>query len=907
MRLTIEGIEVEANEGQTVLEAARGADIYIPALCYDPDLRPNGACRLCVVEIEGREDLPLSCLTPVIEGMGVHTNSERVREVRRRIVEIIRSDHENNCKLCPKNEHCELQEICRQVGIETYPYEGKKKLAGPTELDESNPFFKLDRKRCVLCTKCVRVCEEIQGLGALEMVGYGFSTQVSGVGGKSIKESPCESCGQCVDRCPTACLLPKIYIIPSQEVKTICPYCGVGCGMYLGIYYDRIVSTRGDRENPVNRGSLCVKGRFGISDYVTSLSRLDSPLIKKDETFVSVSWEEALDFVANRLKEFRGDSFAMIGSAKIPNEDSYIAQKFVRKVMGTNNIDHCARLCHSPSMVGLGENFGSGATTNSIHEIEGAKCILAIGTNTTETHPVIGSRVRRATHKGTKLIVINPRYINLCQYASLWLRNKPGSDVALLCGMARVMVDEGLLDHSFIEERTEGFEAFKESLKDFDLQAVEQLSGVPRADIVKAARMYGENSPACILYAMGVTQHSHGTDNVRAIANLALLTGNLGKPSSGIYALRGQNNVQGACDMGCLPNFYPGYQSVADPEVRERFESAWDCSLSPEPGLPLTEMFTEMSKGRVKALYIIGENPMLSEPDREHVEQALQKLDLLIVQDIFSTETTKLADVVLPAATSAEREGTFTNTERRIQLFFKGIEPIGSSQPDWWILCEIANRMGEAGFHFTLPSEIMDEIARLTPIYGGISHTRLAERGLQWPCPSSDHLGTPILYTQQFGRSNGKAKFSALKYHPPVEEPDEEYPLVLITGRNLYHYHTGTMTRKVKGLNEMRGSEFVEIHPQDAAEREMVDGEVARIVSRRGQVAARIKVTENSPRGAVFLTFHFSEVPTNSLTNPALDSEAKIPELKSCAVRLEKGDEGDLQAAGGEQDLDDLY
>ncbi len=907
MRLTIDGTEIDAKEGETILEVARNEGINIPALCYDPDLKPNGACRLCVVEIEGRDDLPLSCMTYASDGIVVHTNTEKVKEVRRRIVEVIRSDHEDNCKLCVKNEHCELQEICRVVGVETTPYEGIKKLAYPTEVDESNPFFKLDRRRCVLCTKCVRVCEEVQGVGALELNGYGFSTKVSGVGGRFIRDTACESCGQCLERCPTACLLPKIFVVPSHEVKTICPYCGVGCGMFMGIYYDRIVGVRGNRENPANRGNLCVKGRFGIADFVTSFSRLDSPRMRKNGELVSVSWEEALDFVASKLKEYRGDQFALIASGKLPNEDSYIAQKFARKVMGTNNIDHCARLCHSPSLVGLSEVLGSGATTNSISEIEEAKCIIAVGTNTTETHPVIGLRVRRACRKSAKLIVINPREINLCQHASLWLRNKPGSDVALLSGIARVMVDEGLLDYAFIEKRTEGFESFKESLKEFDLHTVEQISGVSAADIVKAARIFAENSPACILYAMGITQHSHGTDNVRAIANLAMLTGNLGKPSSGIHALRGQNNVQGACDMGCLPNFYPGYQPVTDLEVREKFESAWGGSLNIQPGLPLTEMFHAILDGKIKVLYIVGENPMLSEPDITHVEEALRQLDLLIVQDIFSNETSRLAHVVLPAATFAERDGTFTNTERRIQLFRKGMEPIGSSQPDWWTLCEIAKKMGVKGFDFAIPSEIFDEMAKLTPIYGGVSYNRLEESGLQWPCPSQDHPGTPILYTQQFNRSNGKAKFSVLQYRSSKEVPDEEYPFVLITGRSLYQYHTGTMTGKVKGLNELKGSETLEIHPEDAIQLGIFDDEVAVITSRRGQVAARVRVTESSPKGTVFLTFHFSEVPTNRLTSPVLDPEAKIPELKISAVRLKKGDESNLQAAAREQDLDDLY
>ncbi len=537
-------------------------------------------------------------------------------------------------------------------------------------------------------------------------------------------------------------------------------------------------------------------------------------------------------------------------------------------------------------MAGLATSFGSGAMTNSIHDIGGAACILAIGTNTTAAHPVIGLEVKRAVFNGGKLIVANPREIELVRFADLWLRHRPGTDVALLMGMMRVIVDEGLLDSSFIKERCENFDAFKESLKDFDLDSVERITGVPGEKVAEAARMYATNKPAAILYAMGITQHSHGTDNVMATANLAMLTGNIGKPSTGVNPLRGQNNVQGACDMGALPNVYTAYQAVADPAIRGKFEAAWGCSLNPSPGLTLTEMFEAAHKGQIKAAYLIGENPVLSDPDANHVKESIKKLNFFVVQDIFLTETAQLADVVLPSVSFAEKDGTFTNTERRVQRVRKAIEPIGDSKPDWWITCQIAQRMGAKGFDFEYPSQIMDEIASLTPSYGGISYSRLEDGGLQWPCPTPEHPGTPILHTQQFTR--GKGRFMPLEYKPSAELPDDEYPLILTSERSLYQYHTGTMTRKVKGLNTIYGEGLVEINPGDASALDIADGEMVKVISRRGEVVTRAKVTGASPVGVVSMDFHFAESPANVLTNPALDPVSKIPELKVCAVRVEK-------------------
>ena len=523
--------------------------------------------------------------------------------------------------------------------------------------------------------------------------------------------------------------------------------------------------------------------------------------------------------------------------------------------------------------------------TNTIRDISDASCILAIGTNTTVAHPVISMQVRQANRKGTKIIVANPLEINLVRYADIWLQQHPGTDVALLMGMMRIIVDEELTDTTFIEQRCENFDTFKESLKNFPLDLVEQVTGVPGKKIAEAARMYATSQPASILYAMGITQHSHGTDNVMAIANMAMLTGNIGKPGAGVNPLRGQNNVQGACDMGALPNVYTGYQAVSDPAIKEKFESAWDCRLNPSPGMALTQIMSAVLEGKIKAIYLMGENPLLSDPDANHVRKALEKLEFLVVQDIFLSETAQLAQVVLPATTFAEKDGTFTNTERRVQRVRKAIAPIGDAKPDWWITCQIARRMRGKGFEFERPSQIADEIARVTPSYGGISYKRLdKEGGLQWPCPTEKHPGTPILHTEQFTR--GKGRFMPLEYKPPVELPDDEYPLILTTNRSLYQYHTGTISRKIKGLNMFRGEELVEINPEDASTLGITDGDVVKVTSRRGEVAAKAKVTDVSPVGVISMTFHFAESPTNQLTNPALDPVAKVPELKVCAVKI---------------------
>ncbi|MFC1992165.1 formate dehydrogenase subunit alpha, partial [Chloroflexota bacterium] len=689
---------------------------------------------------------------------------------------------------------CELQKVANHIGAKgiTLPRTFKEQPAY-----NKDPFFDRDYNLCILCGRCVRICQEVRGAGVLAFTYRGSQALVGTAFG-----SGCQFCGACVDICPTGALMERNrkWLGPTaeREVLTTCPYCGVGCQLKLQLKEDKIIEVLPQAENEVNRGQACVKGRFGIQEFVHHPERLTAPLVKRDGKFVESTWDEALEIVASRLAGYQADELAVIASAKATNEDNYVAQKLCRTVLGTNNIDHCARLSHTPTVAGLTTAFGSGAMTNSIHDIGDAACILAIGTNTTATHPVIGLEVQRATSNGGKLIVANPREIGLVKCADIWLQLKPGTDVALLMGMMRVIVDEGLVDSGFIEERCENLDAFKESLKSFDLDSVEKITGVPGEKITEAARLFANNSPATILYAMGITQHAHGTDNVLAVANLAMLTGNVGKLSTGVNPLWGQNNVQGACDLGSLPDVYTDYQLVVDQAVREKFEKAWGVSLNPSPGLTLTEIFGAAGNGQIKAMYLIGENPVLSDPDANHIKEALEKLEFMVVQDLFLSETAELADVVLPAASFAERDGTFTNTERRVQRVRKAIEPVGDSRPDWEITCQIARKMGAKGFDFENSSQIMDEIANLTPSYGGISYSRLENNGLQWPCPTQDHPGTPVLHSGIFTR--GKGRFTPLEHKPSAELPDEEYPLILTTVRSLYHYHTGTMTRKVAGL-----------------------------------------------------------------------------------------------------------
>ncbi len=860
--LQIDGKEVRTDPGATVLKAAQDAGIYIPTLCADPDLEPYGGCRLCVVEIDGVRGQPTSCTTPVTKGMVVRTQTPAVDKIRRTAIELIMSDHPADCLICVKNQKCELQKVAAYFGIDQYKY---KRTSRAVPIDSSNPFYERNLNKCILCAKCSRVCNEIRGVGAIDVAFRGFSSVIAAFGNRPVIESNCISCGSCVDKCPVGALYIKNSRRPDTEVASICTYCGVGCGIKLGIRGGKIVSVLGNRESPVNRGYVCAKGRYGVMDVVQHPDRLTSPLIKQGKNFVKASWNEALDYVAAKLASYPKDQVAVIPSAKCTNEDNYVAQKLARAVLGTNNIDHWARLHQAPSLDGLEAAFGMAEMTNSIHDIGDAGCILAIGTDTRNSHPVAAMELWRAASHGRKLVVISSREIDLTRWANLSLRNRPGSELALLMGMVRVIIDEGLEDKPFIQERCENYEVFKASLADFSLDAVENLSNVSKDRIVEAARLFASGKPSSIVYGLGLS--AYGAGAVQAAANLALITGNVGKPSAGVNPLCDPNNLQGACDVGALPDALPGYQSVSDSAARAKFEAAWGMSLNPNPGLTLTEILEAAGQKKIKAMYLIGENPILGNPDSRHVAAALSGLDFFVVQDIFLTETAKLAHVVLPGATFAEKDGTFTNTERRVQRVRKAIEPVGDAKPDWWITCQIAKRMQAKGFEFDNPKAIMDEIAKLTPIYGGIDYDRLDSGGLQWPCPTKEHPGTPILHTNKFRR--GKGYLAGLKYTPATEAADKDYPLILTTERSAFQYHTGTMIRKIAGLNQFRGQEYVEINPEDAATWGIIDGEKVKVVSRRGEVTAVAKITAVSPPGVV-----------------SIECFAKVPELS--AVRIER-------------------
>ena len=886
INFTIDGMPASSEKGKTILEAAFENGIYIPNLCHNEDLKPAGVCRLCLVEVEGKKPT-VSCMTPLEEGMVVTTDSPTINNVRKMTLGLLLANHDGDCLTCSKEGQCKLRELSSYIGITDDDMAKLRRSTRDLPKDTSNPFFTIDMNKCVLCGICVRTCAEIQGDSAIDYALRGYDTVVAALANEPIAESVCVSCGECVVRCPTGALSINNYQPPAREVKTTCVYCGVGCGLVVGARGDKIVNVEGDRDNIVNKGHLCVKGRFGFS-FVNHPDRLTTPLIKKDGEFVEASWDEALSLIAEKLGSYESEEMAVLSSAKITNEENYVVQKFARAALGTNNVDHCARLCHAPTVAGLAQSFGSGAMTNSINEIQNAKGLFAIGTNTTSAHPVIAAKMKEAVRNGAKLIVANPKEIELCRFADVFLQFTPGTDVPLMMGMMRVILDEDLHDKEFIEANTENFEEFKESLKNYDLEFVEEATGVPAEKLREAARIYATSKPAGIFYAMGITQHTHGTDNVLATSNLALITGNIGVESAGVNPLRGQNNVQGACDLGALPNVYPGYQKVENLSAKEKFEAAWNCSLSGSNGLTHVEIFNAIDDGEIKALYQVGENPVLSEADANHVKEALDKIDFYVVQDIFLNESAMYADVVLPAASFVEKDGTFTNTERRVQRVRKIIQPIGESKPDWWITSQIAKHMGKDGFGYANPREIMEEINKVTPSYAGITYDRIEEQGLQWPCTDINHAGTKYLYGDGFKTATGKGVFKPLVYRESEELPDEEYPLILTTDRSLYHYHTSTMTRKVEGLNILHEEELLMINPVDAQNLRLDDMEIVDIESRRGKVRVRAKITDICPPGVVSMTFHFFESPANELTNAALDPLAKIPETKVCAVKISK-------------------
>lgn len=886
--IRIDDQDILAQKGATILEVALANKIYIPHLCYHPDLKPAGSCRVCLVELENGQ-LVTSCRTPVKDGMIIKTSSPEIDKVRRPVVEMIIANHHMDCKNCAKKGQCGLQRIMAYMKIDKKRIQQTLRLPEvELPLDESNPFFIRDHNKCVLCGICVRTCQEIARVSAIDFAGRGNNTRIAAFGDKPITQSKCVSCGECVIRCPVGALVVRNIGRPEREFKSICPYCGVGCGIYLGIKDNEIVSVRGDSENAVNNGNLCVKGRFGMG-FVHSPDRLKNPLMKlspKEQSVVSAqrsalkgtsslvphpsslfkeaTWDEALTFVARKLKKYKGDEIAVIASTKCTNEENYIAQKFARVVMGSNNIDTSVRLCYSPMIAPLRDigiwvgcdspaedsEISSDLLRQNLEQIEQAACILVTGANITLSYPVLGLKIKKAVESGARLLVISPHENELCRIADIWLQPYPGTDLAFLMGMCNVIVEEALYDDAFVEMYCNNFEEFRESLDDFPLGRVERITGISRDLIEESARIYAGNKPGAIFWGTGITQSAHGTDNVYALANLSILTANI-KYSRALNPLLGQNNALGACDMGCLPNYFPGYQPVDSKDAQVKFRSLWGRELNPEPGLTLTEILDATLKGKIKALYIIGSDMASNIAPSKKVHAALKKAKFVVFQDMFINETAKYAHVILPAASFAEKTGTFINTEGRVQRIQKALKAIGDSRPDWEILCELAKRLKSEGFEFENTEDILSELL------GAIKDVPEVKR---------------------------KFSLFPLKYRPPEEATDIDYPLILTTERDFSG--DGVMSEKVEGLKVLRMKDFVYINPKDAADFEIEDGEPIRVISRHGAIESGARLRGTTPAGLVVMNLEEEKV--NKLLNPVLDEESKTPDMKMCAIRIEK-------------------
>ncbi len=927
--LTIDGRAVRAPAGSTIWEAARLAGIDIPILCHQPRLRPVAVCRVCAVDVEGARVPPAACIRTAEEGMVVRSRSPRLERARRTLVEMLLADHPVPCERQRRSGDCELEALASAYGLAGSRFAPRQWTNGR---DDSSPVIAVDHRACILCDRCIRACDEVQSNEVIGRTGKGYASAIAFDLSSPMGDSSCVSCGECAAACPTGALVHKPLGLarppakqgspakpPAKRVDSVCPYCGVGCGIRYHVSDGVIVQVSGREDDPVNRGRLCVKGRYGF-DYAQHPQRLTVPLIRRPErypkgplsadvrgegqgrrragglvdydeimpAFREASWDEALDLVAARFLAIKtahgGGALAGFGSAKCSNEDNYLFQKLVRAVFGTNNVDHCTRLCHASSVAALMETIGSGAVSNVFADVQYADAILVIGSNTEENHPVAATFIKEAAKRGALLIVMDPRRPGLADHADEYLRFKPGTDVALLNAFMHVIIRDGMVDEAFVRQRTEGFEALRETVRPYTPERAEKITGVSRETIERVARQYGGAGAAMIFWGMGISQHTTGTDNARSLISLALLTGNLGRPGTGLHPLRGQNNVQGASDVGLIPMVYTDYQPVTDAAVRRKFESAWGVVLDAQPGLTVVEITSAALEGRIKGMMMMGENPFLSDPNTNKVRKALAHLEFLVVQDIFLTETAEFADVILPATSFAEKEGTYTNTDRRVQLGRKAIEPPGEARTDWKVIAEIATRMGYP-MRYQSAEEIFREITALSPNLAGLSYDKLGTAGTLWPCPAPDHPGTSVLFTETFPR--GRGRFVPAEFAPAVELPDDEYPLVLNTGRVLEHWHTGSMTRRSKALDALEPSPFVEVCPADLDAHGIADGDWVRVSSRRGAIVLRARRSERTHPGSVFIPFHFREAAANVLTIDALDPFGKIPEFKFCSVKLE--------------------
>jgi formate dehydrogenase alpha subunit len=896
VNLEINGSSYAVPAGMTILEASRKIGVDIPTLCHLKNLTPDGSCRMCVVEIEGgrKGGLITACTEHCKEGMKISTHSERVIESRRFILDLLLSNHTLSCFSCGKNGVCKLQEYSLEYGMEKTSFTRGKRMQS-REKDTSNSLFNYDPELCIMCRRCARVCEQLQGRDVISISNRGFDTKISPGYDQPWKESICESCGNCVSNCPTGALTSKdnkntYRMWEVEKVRTTCPHCGVGCQYDLLVKNNKAVGVE-PAYGPSNNGLLCVKGKFGSYKFVHSTDRLTHPLIKRNGKFEKATWDEALSLIESKFKEIKknygADAIAGFSCSRAPNEDNYMFQKMMRAAFGTNNVDNCARVCHSASVHGLATTLGSGAMTNPIKDItQDVDVIFLIGSNPTEAHPVVGAQIRQAVQRGTKLIIADPRKIDLTKNAEIHLQIKPGTNVAFANGLMHIIIKEGLADTEFINSRTEGYKEIAEIVEEYTPEKVAEICNINADDLKKAAVMYAKAKKAPIIYCLGVTEHSTGTEGVMSLSNVAMLVGKIGKSGCGINPLRGQNNVQGACDMGCLPYDMPGYQKVANPEVREKFEKHWGVELSTTTGLMSTQVIPKALEGEIKGLYIFGEDPVVTDPDTNHVKSSLENLEFLVVQELFMTETAELADVVLPGTSYAEKEGTFTNTERRVQRVRKAVELKGEMRLDTDVFSEVMTRMGYPQAKLS-SADIMKEISELVPSFRGISHKRLDNgETLQWPCLDEKDKGTYIMHVDKFSR--GLGLFYPAVYKESRELPDKDYPLIMVTGRMLYHYNTRSMTGRTEGITEIVNSSYIEINEENANKIGINNGDRVRVSSRRGEVETTARVGNKVSPGEVFMTFHFPDGNVNKVTNSVTDDIARIPEYKVCAVKIDK-------------------
>lgn len=912
IEIEINGQTISCAENARILDVAKQAGIAIPHLCYKEGLEQAGNCRACVVEIEGERTLAASCCRQAQNGMKINSQSTRAITAQNMVLELLLSDQAASPNAYQEQEN-ELKQWARQQGVASSRFASSKTNDQSARIDSSHPAMIVNHDACILCTRCVRACRDEQVNGVIGLAFRGSDSKIVFDMDDAMGASSCVACGECVQACPTGALLPATPLAqekPDRQVDSVCPYCGVGCQLSYQIKDEKIIAVKG-RNGPANQERLCVKGRFGF-DYAHHPHRLTTPLIRKKEApkdpqqamqpeqvleyFREATWEEALDFAGFGLRTIRDQSgkksLAGFGSAKGSNEEAYLFQKLIRTGFGSNNVDHCTRLCHASSVAALLEGLGSGAVSNPVMDVDQAEVIIVIGANPTVNHPVGATWIKNAVNKGSRLIVCDPRRSDMARIAHRFLQFNPDTDVAMLNAMLHVIVEEHLIDSEFIATRTTGFEEFKANLKDYTPEKMAPICGIDAETLREVARLYATAKSAMILWGMGVSQHIHGTDNVRCLIALALMTGQIGRPGTGLHPLRGQNNVQGASDAGLIPMMLPDYQRVTHPEVIAKFEQAWNLApntLDTQNGLTVVEVMHAIEHGDIKGMYIMGENPAMSDPDVNQARRALAALDHLVVQDIFLTETAAFADVILPASAFPEKTGSFTNTDRTVQLGRQAINPPGDARQDLWIIQELAKRF-DLGWNYPDVGAVFEEMRSTMPSIAGISWQRLQEQGaVTYPCADEEDAGTAVVFTEQFPTANGKAKFVAAQLISADEQPDQDYPMVLITGRQLEHWHTGSMTRRSGVLDAIEPDPIALIHPDDLATLGVQAGDVVTLESRRGQVSLYARSDRSSPRGAVFVPFCYYEAAINKLTNAALDPFGKIPEFKYCAIRISAG------------------